>query len=223
MRADKTRRRISRIDKRPAELERVARDVGQGLARGQRDDLASVARALAAHALDPALSTHAPAPPPHLRDHPPEDCDSSLDGELDHGAGGGGRRDDYWAGFAAAIGTLLAAYEAAHEHQDARVVALRAISSPAAESVLLALADRPATGAELATRLGLTPGAVSKILKALRDASLARILGGPPENQPLPERGAPKPHALTSMGSSLARECSAAAHSDRLAANAALR
>lgn len=124
---------------------------------------------------------------------------NAPDGDADEAA------SRYWAGFSAAMGMVLAAYEAAHEHQDARAAALRALGSTSARSVLIALHAAPATGAELAAHLGFSASAVSKILKSLRNAGLARVLGGPDERE-LPERGARKPHALTPMGTSLAVE-----------------
>lgn len=157
----KTIRRIARIGAEPEELERVARDVAVAVARGEREELKEVGRALAMHA--PARS-----------------------------AG-----DDYWAGFAAALGTMLAAYEVSFERSDARRAALQVVSSDTSKKVVRALADNPATNAELARRISVTPGATSKILTALREAGMARVLGG----DALPERGARKLHALTPLGS----------------------
>ena len=194
MRARKVLRRIARSCERPEALQTVARDIGEGLARGQRDDLLEVARQLAAHAPQPTGDPAAADPGPS---------------------------SEYWAGFAAAMGTLLAAYEAAHEGQDARAAALRSIASSSAEAVVTELGHGPATGAELASKLGLTPGATSKILKSLRAAGLARILGGTPES--IPERGAPKPHVLTSLGSSIARELIAETQSEQPQVEAAMR
>ncbi len=129
----------------------------------------------------------------------------------------------YWAGFAAAMGMLLASYEAAHEPGDARAAAMRALGSPSAKAVLGALADMPQTGAELAKHLQLTPGAVSKILKSLRGVGLVRVLGGPTESESIPERGAPKPHALTPLGIGVAGELAASAVAEEPSYRAAVR
>lgn len=110
--------------------------------------------------------------------------------------------DGYWAGFAAGMGVMVAAYQAALERQDARAAGLAAASSETSRAVLAALAVEPATGAELASRLGVTPGAASKVLTSLRGAGLVRVLGG----APIPKRGARKPHALTPLGSWVADE-----------------
>ena len=157
----KTIRRIAHLETEPEELNRVARDIAVAVARGEREELKEVARALAIHA--PSRS----------------------------GA------DDYWAGFAAALGTLLAAYEVSFERSDARRNALQVVSSDTSKKVVRALAEKPATNAELARRISVTPGATSKILTALREAGMARVLGG--DN--VPERGARKLHTLTPLGS----------------------
>jgi hypothetical protein len=164
---DKVLRRIARLGSTPEAAEQVARDVGFGLAREQREALVAVARELAAHA--------------------PEASE---------------RNRDYWAGFADALGTLLAAWQAAHERTDARQAALRAVTGDTARGTVQTLARGPATGAEVAAALGVTPGAASKALASLRAAGIARVLGG----QPYPKRGARKPHALTSLGDWLAGE-----------------
>lgn len=194
MQTKKVLRRIARTNDRPELFERIARDVGVALARGQRDDLATVVRELAVHAPAP------PAPKPGDRDH----------------------ATAYWSGFAAALGTLLTAYEAAHHDGDAREFARRVVAGASAESVILALAEKPATGAELARELGLTPGATSKILKSLRQAGLARI-PGPPDGTRIPERGARKIHRLTSLGLSIAEEFAAANHRGEKGLEAAVR
>jgi len=177
MNTDKVRRRIAELAKpggvSPERLERLARDLGFALARGERAPLADAARSLAANAPRRARSRAAPA------------------------------EDTAWAaGYAACFGTLLAAYEAAHERVDARDAAVRALSSDVAIGVVRALTEGPATGAELAARLSVTPGATSKILTQLRGAGLARVAGG----RPYPKRGARKPHVLTSLGSWAADE-----------------
>jgi CRP-like cAMP-binding protein len=170
---DKVLGRIARAAQSPEILDHVARDVGVALAAGQREALAAIARELAAHA--PSTSAEAPA---------------------------GRAGQPYWAGFAAGMGTLLAAYEASFQHADARESARRAVAGDLAQSIVLALGDAPATGVDLAARVGATPGAVSKILGALRGAGLARVLGG----LPYPKRGARKPHALTPLGVGIADE-----------------
>jgi DNA-binding MarR family transcriptional regulator len=118
----------------------------------------------------------------------------------------GGERDaksaHYWSGLAAGLGMLLASYEAAFQLDDARAAALRATGSELARAVVLALAAAPATGIELAERLGVTAGATSKILSSLRGAGVARPLG----DMPYPKRGARKPHGLTPLGTALADE-----------------
>ncbi|HTM19448.1 MAG TPA: MarR family transcriptional regulator, partial [Kofleriaceae bacterium] len=116
--------------------------------------------------------------------------------------GRGASEQDYWAGFSAGIAMLLAAHQAGAEVGDAREAALRQAASDGARAAILILAGGPATGAELAAQLGLTPGATSKILSTLRGAGLVRPLGG----HPYPKRGARKPHVLTSLGSWLADE-----------------
>jgi CRP-like cAMP-binding protein len=168
---DKVVARIARIAEEPELLEQVARDVGAGLAEGERDSLERVARELAIHA--PHRSRGAKTDP-----------------------------NDYWAGYAAAIGTLLAAQRAAAEKVEAREAALRHTRGETAQGALEILAARPSTGAEIAAQLGVTPGAASKVLAQLRGAGLARTLGG----QPYPKRGARKPHVLTPLGSWAADE-----------------
>ncbi len=160
MNTEKVIRRLAELSEAPEGLSQLARDIGFGVARGEREALAVVGRELAAAA--PSR-----------------------------------RQNEYWAGFAAALGTMLASYESAHERVDARQAALRAVRSDASRAVVCALACGPATGAELAEQIGITPSATSKILAALRGAGLARILGA----EPLPKRGARKPHALTPLGS----------------------
>ncbi len=172
MRTDKLMRRLADLGSSPEELERVARDIGFALARGQREPLAEVARELAARA-------------PHS---------SRQDAEK-----------SYWAGFAAALGTVVAAYQAAHEQSDARQAALNAASSDSAQAVIAILATHPATGAELAASLGITPGATSKILASLRGAGLVRLSG----SQTYPKRGARKPHVLTPLGGWVADQLAA--------------
>jgi DNA-binding transcriptional ArsR family regulator len=117
-------------------------------------------------------------------------------------AGAAPEGDGYWAGFAAGLGMLLASYEAGFERADARQAALGAASSATARAVIAVLASEPATGAELANHLGVTPGAASKVLSALRGAGLVRVLGG----APIPKRGARKPHGLTPLGTWVADE-----------------
>jgi len=165
VKVNKTIRRIAQLKTEPEQLERVARDIAVAVARGEREELKEVGRALATYAPTVKKAEH--------DDH------------------------NYRAGFAAALGTLLAAYEVSFERKDARRVAMEAVSSDTSKAVVVALARQPATNAELARAIGVTPGATSKILNALREAGLARILGG----HPLPERGARKTHALTPMGS----------------------
>jgi DNA-binding transcriptional ArsR family regulator len=108
----------------------------------------------------------------------------------------------YWAGFAAGMGSLMAAFQAAHDRTDARAAAIGATRTEIARSIVATLAVGPATGAELAQQLGVTPSAISKSLTALRNSGVARVLGG----GPYPKRGARKPHALTSLGSWVADE-----------------
>lgn len=170
MNQKKVLRRVRRAQAEPEVLSTVARDVGVALAQGDRDNLADVARELAANA--------------------PNQADPAS---------------QYWAGFAAALGMLLSAYDAAHTQADAREAALRAVAGDSAQAVLQMLSRGPATGAELSSRLGITPGGISKILKTLRGFGLARALGGQPSGE-IPERGAPKPHVLTSLGISIASE-----------------
>ncbi len=181
MKVNKTIRRIANVKAQPDELMRVARDIAVAVARGEREELKEVGRALATHAPEVKKSEHA-----------------------DH---------NYWAGFSAALGTLLAAYEVSFERKDARRVAMEAVTSETSQAVVLALAEQPATSAELARALTVTPGATSKILNALREAGLARILGG----HPLPERGARKTHALTPMGSWVADSLRGATGTERTA------
>ncbi|MCG8419129.1 MAG: winged helix-turn-helix domain-containing protein [Proteobacteria bacterium] len=190
MHAKKVCGRIARIRECPDVLNIVARNIGEGLARGQREELQQVARELAAKSLE-ADSNDAQA--------------------------------NYWAGFAAALGTLLASYEAAHEESDIRATAMRVLANVSAEAVLLELRHGPATGAELASRLGVTPGATSKILKSLRNVGLARVLGGLAGDETLPERGARKSHVLTSLGSSVAQEILATTSGPQRAIGAAAR
>jgi DNA-binding transcriptional ArsR family regulator len=178
MRTGKVIKRLARIGERPELLNTVARDAGVALARGEREALRLLVRELAARA--PGGEGDAPVNP----------------------AAG----EHYWAGFAAAMGMVLASYEAEHGQADARMAAMRALSSPVARRVLCELAHGPATGAVLASRLTLTRGAVSKILKSLRGVGLARIAGGGMGHGPVPERGAPKPHVLTALGAALAGE-----------------
>lgn len=116
--------------------------------------------------------------------------------------GRSGSADDYWAGYAAAIGTVLAAQRASAEKVEAREAALRHTAGDNNQACLEVLAAGPATGAELAARLDITPGAASKMLAHLRGAGLVRPLGG----QPYPKRGARKPHVLTALGSWTADE-----------------
>lgn len=176
MRTGKVIKRLARIGERPELLNTVARDAGVALARGERDALRLLVRELAVRA-------------PGGEGDPPVERTTGQ---------------HYWAGFAAAMGMVLASYEAEHGHADARAVAMRALTSPVARRVLCELAHGPATGAVLASRLKLTRGGVSKILKSLRGVGLARIAGG--GHGPVPERGAPKPHVLTAQGAALAGE-----------------
>jgi len=118
------------------------------------------------------------------------------------GRGAGASPHDYWAGYAAAIGTVLAAQRAAAEKVEAREAALRHTAGDNSQACLEILAAGPATGAEIAAHLDITPGAASKILAHLRGAGLVRPLGG----QPYPKRGARKPHVLTALGSWTADE-----------------
>lgn len=177
---EKVLKRIRTVATSPELLDHVARDVGVALASGQRDDLAAFAHGLAAHA---------PA-------GPGERAERGGD------RGASGKSGHYWAGVAAGLGILLASYEAAFQHVDARAAALRSAGGELARSVVLALAEAPATGVELAERLGVTPGATSKVLASLRASGVARPLGG----MPYPKRGARKPHGLTPLGSAIADE-----------------
>jgi DNA-binding transcriptional ArsR family regulator len=177
MKTGKVMRRLARVGECPELLNTVARDAGVALARGERDALRLMVRELAARA-------------PGGDGDPPRDRDA---------------QDQYWAGFSAAMGMVLASYEAEHGNSDARVAAMRAVSRPAARRVLCELAHGPATGAALAGRLQLTRGGVSKILKSLRGVGLARLAGGG-SDAVVPERGAPKPHVLTAQGAALAGE-----------------
>jgi DNA-binding transcriptional ArsR family regulator len=111
--------------------------------------------------------------------------------------GDNGSDRDYWAGFAAAMATLIAAERASSEKREQREAALRQLTGETAQAAVELLAEDPMTGAELAARLGVTPGAASKVLAQLRGAGLARTLGG----EPYPKRGARKPHVLTPLGS----------------------
>jgi hypothetical protein len=172
---DKVLKRIGTVARSPDVLDHVARDIGVALAAGQRDDLATFARELAARV--------------------PE-----APGE--RGGRGGSKSASYWSGVAAGLGMLLASYEASFQQDDSRAVARRAATSEFARSTVLALADAPATGIELAERIGATPGAMSKILAGLRAVGVARPLGG----LPYPKRGARKPHGLTPLGTALADE-----------------
>ncbi len=157
MNPDKVRRRIAELSKRgevsPELLERLARDLGFAMARGQRAALAAAARELAAHA---------PAPPAAKK--------KSARAE----------RTAWAAGYASCLGSLLAAFEAAHERGDAHQAALRAASSEVSRAVVRLLAEGPATGAELAAELGVTASSTSKVLAQLRGAGLARVAGGRP-------------------------------------------
>ncbi|MEM9491279.1 MAG: hypothetical protein AAGC55_19175, partial [Myxococcota bacterium] len=129
----------------------------------------------------------------------PGDTGQSTGRATDHKA--------YWAGFSAALATLLASYESAHTEDEVRLEARRIVSSPSAQAVVLELARGPATGAELARTLELTPGAVSKVFKSLRLAGLARALSSASPDRagrPSPERGVRKPHVLTSLGMAVA-------------------
>lgn len=171
MKIDKVVARIARLSSEPELLEQVARDVGAGLAAGEREGLETIARELAARA-------------PH------------------RARGAKASEQDYWAGYAAAIATLLAAQRAMSEKNDAREAALRHARSETAQGVLAVLASGPSTGAEVAAQLGITPGAASKVLTTLRGAGLVRTLGG----QPYPKRGARKPHVLTPLGAWAADE-----------------
>jgi hypothetical protein len=175
VKTEKVLRRIAELgatEESLAKLEQVARDVGFALANGQREALQEVARELAAHA-----------------PYPPGGRDDKL-------------RKSYWAGFSAALGTLLASYEAAYERDDAHAAALRAVRSDLSKAVVRLLSEAPRTGAELAAKLAATAGATSKILASLRGVGLVRVVGG----QPYPKRGAAKPHILTPLGSWVARE-----------------
>ena len=181
MKTEKVLRRIAELaatEESLAKLEQVARDVGFALASGQREALQEVARELAAHA-----------------PYPPGQRDDKL-------------RKSYWAGFAAGLGTLLAAYEAAHERDDAHASALRAVRSELSRAVVRLISEAPCTGAELAGKLGVTPGATSKILASLRGSGLVRVVGG----RPYPKRGAAKPHILTPLGSWVAGELNREEH-----------
>jgi CRP-like cAMP-binding protein len=171
MKIDKVVSRIARLSTEPELLEQVARDVGAGLAAGERDELETIARELAARA-------------PH------------------RARGAKASEQEYWAGYAAAIGTLLAAQRATAEKHESRQAALQHAQGETAQGVLAVLATGPATGAEVAAQLGVTPGAASKLLTMLRGAGLVRTLGG----QPYPKRGARKPHVLTPLGSWAADE-----------------
>jgi len=111
--------------------------------------------------------------------------------------GDNGSDRDYWAGFAAAMATLIAAERASSEKREQGEAALRSLAGETAQAAVELLAEDPMTGAELAARLGVTPGAASKVLAQLRGAGLARTLGG----EPYPKRGARKPHVLTPLGS----------------------
>lgn len=164
MKVHKTIRRIAQLGADPGELERVARDIAVAVARGEREELKEVGRALASHA------------PVRKKDAADE--------------------HNYWAGYAAALGGLLAAYEVSFEHKDSRRAATEAVSSETSQAVVLALAEAPATNAELARALSVTASATSKILATLREHGLARILGG----ASVPARGARKVHALTPLG-----------------------
>ena len=142
---------------------------------------------------------------------------ATIASHLAKAAGSGKKNQDYWAGFATALGMFLASYEAGFEQRDAEQYALQCVKNPSIRATIEELNDAPQTGKSLALQLGLSPSATSKILTSLREMGIARVLGG----RPYPKRGAPKPHALTPLGEWLAKQINTKAEPshERIAGN----